>query len=85
MKMHGFRVEVVYPNEETTCEQNFTDYKLAYDYYQRMIKECSNDGYEYDYITIYSICGDVDDIDELDITDHYYTAGSHYFSKENDQ
>lgn len=75
--MIAYRVELVYSNYETDQELNFYNEDVARCYFDQIVDESINEGYEY--ATMYSVMGDVDDIDELDITNICNTIDCHTF------
>ena len=77
--MNGYRVELVYPNMEISYGENFSNEADARADFKELINESTNDGYEYDYATIYKVSGE-DALDDLDITDWVETIEEHDFN-----
>lgn len=70
MKLQGYRVELVYPNDETDGMKNFENKEDAMLYYNQLIElTIAEKDNSFEYATIYSVVGDEDNLDDLDITD----------------
>ena len=76
--MNAYRVELVYPSMEISYGKNFIKEDDARADYHELINEVTNDGYEYDYATIYTVSGE-DELDDLDILDYVDTIEEHEF------
>ena len=76
--MNAYRVELVYPSMEISYGKNFSNEADARADFKELIDEVTNDGYEYDYATIYTVSGE-DELDDLDITDWVETIEEYDF------
>jgi len=77
--MKGFRVELVFPSMEISYGKNFSNEEDARADFKELINEVTDDGYEYDYATIYTVSGEYDELDDLNIMDYVDTIEEHEF------
>ena len=82
--MFAYRVELVLPSMEITYGKNFINEEDARTDFKELIKEVKDDGYEYDYATIYTVSGEYE-LDSLDITDYVDTIEEYDFEYSDSQ
>ncbi len=77
--MNGYRVELVFPSMEISYGKNFSNEEDARADFKELINEVSDDGYEYDYATLYTVSGEYESLDDLDIADWVETIEEYDF------
>ena len=77
--MNAYRVELVFPSMEISYGKNFSNEEDARADFKELINEVSDDGYEYDYATLYTVSGEYESLDDLDIADWVETIEEHDF------
>ena len=82
--MNGYRVELVYPSWEVSYGKSFSNEADARADFYDLIEEVTDDGYEYDYATIYKVSGE-DELDDMDITDWVETIAEYDFQYNDSQ
>ena len=77
--MNAYRVELVFPSMEISYGKNFSNEEDARADFKELINEVSDDGYEYDYATLYTVSGEYESLDDLDIADWVETIEEYDF------